>query len=60
MSVFVGRVAAHPSRPERLALIRPDGSYSNLFAVGETIESLRPVLAANGLVLADDGTVTQC
>ena len=55
----IGTISRHPSRPERLALLRPDGSVSNWFGQDETIETIRPQLEAMGASVGDDGTVTQ-
>lgn len=55
----VGFVAARADRPERLALFRADGSLSNTFAIDETIDTLRPILAASGLTLLADGVVVR-
>jgi hypothetical protein len=53
---FIGRRA---DRPERLALFRADGSLSNTFAADDTLDTLRPVLAASGLTLRADGVVVR-
>jgi hypothetical protein len=55
----VGFVAARADRPERLALFRADGSLSNTFAIDDTLDTLRPVLAASGLTLREDGVVVR-
>ena len=55
----VGRIAVHPSRPERLALVTPTGSVSNWFSVDDTIDTLRPVFEAQGFRVDADGTVTK-
>lgn len=53
----VGFIGSRKDRPERLALFRADGSLSNTFAIDETIETLRPALAAAGLSVDGAGVV---
>ena len=57
----IGRIGFHQSRPERLALIRPDGSVSNWFALDDTMETVAAVIVAKlpGSVVQNDGTVTR-
>ena len=55
----VGTIARHASRPERLALVALNGKVTNLFAIEETIETLRPVFEAQGFQVDADGTVTK-
>jgi hypothetical protein len=54
---IIGRLGRTKERPERLALLRPDGTVSNWFAHDETREEIAAALAAAGLVLRDDDTV---
>jgi hypothetical protein len=51
---FIGR---RDDRPERLALFKADGSLSNTFRIGETIDTLRPALAAAGMAVDAQGIV---
>lgn len=55
----VGFVARRVDRPERLALFRRDGSLSNSFTQDDTLDTLRPILAGNGLTLREDGIVVR-
>jgi hypothetical protein len=55
----VGFIARRVDRPERLALFRADGSLSNTFAVADTLDTLRPVLAVSGLIVDAAGIVTR-
>ncbi len=57
MGRIVGRLGRTLERPERLALIYPDGTVSNWFAWDETREEIAVVLARAGLILRDDDTV---
>jgi hypothetical protein len=59
MSEIVGTIGRHKRHPERLALIRPDGSSGAWFAQDQTLDDLRPLLARQGYAVADDGTVTK-
>lgn len=56
---IVGTVKPRSGRPERLALYRADGKLSNTFGLDDTIATLQPIFAAQGLVLRDDGTVVR-
>lgn len=53
----IGFIGRRDDRPERLALFRADGSLSNTFRIDETIETLRPALAAAGMAVDDQGIV---
>lgn len=55
----VGFIARRADRPERLALFRADGSLSNTFGVADTLDTLRPALAASGLTVREDGVVVR-
>ena len=57
MGRIVARLGRTMERPERLALIYPDGTVSNWFATDETREQIALALARAGLVLRDDDTV---
>ena len=46
---IIGRLGRTKERPERLALLRPDGTVSNWFAHDETREEIAAALAAAGL-----------
>jgi hypothetical protein len=59
MADIVARLGRASDRPERLALLRSDGTVSCWFARNETREEIAAVLAKSGLVLRDDDTVTQ-
>ena len=59
MTEIIGRLARHPNRPERFALLHLDGSVSNYFAIDDTREFCAGVLAKHGLTLHDDDTVTR-
>jgi folate-binding Fe-S cluster repair protein YgfZ len=54
---IIARLGRTTERPERLALLRPNGTVSNWFAHDETREEIAAALAAAGLVLRDDDTV---
>ena len=54
---IIARLGGTKERPERLALIRLDGTVSNWFAHDETREGIAAVLAAAGPVLRDDAHV---
>jgi hypothetical protein len=58
---IIGRIGFHPSRPERLALIRLDGTVSNYFALDATREHVAAVVMAQipGALVADNGTITR-
>ena len=56
---IVGRVARDPKRVDRWTLFHPDGTPSNWFARGETLEDVRVILTKQGLELRDDGTVVE-
>ena len=53
----IGFIGHRDDRPERLALFRADGSLSNTFRIDETIETLRPALAAAGMAVDGQGIV---
>ena len=53
----VGFISRRADRPERLALFKADGSLSNSFALDETIDTLRPVLAQHGFSVDAAGIV---
>jgi hypothetical protein len=54
MIEVIGRIGYHPSRPERLSLIKPDGAVSSWFARDATRDEVAAILAANGMTLRDD------
>ena len=53
----LGFISRRDDRPERLALFKADGSLSNTFRIDETIDTLRPALAAAGMVVDAQGIV---
>ena len=53
----IGFIGRRDDRPERLAMFKADGSLSNTFRIDETIETLRPALAAAGMAVDDQGIV---
>jgi hypothetical protein len=55
----VGFISRRADRPERLALFAADGTLSNTFGAADTIDSLRPVLAAAGMTITEDGAVVR-
>ena len=55
----IGTISRHPSRPERLALLRLDGTVSNWFGMDETIDTIRPQLEALGASVDADGVVSR-
>jgi hypothetical protein len=57
MADVIGRLGRHSERPERLALITPDGTVNCWFARNATREEIAAALAKNRLVLRDDDTV---
>jgi hypothetical protein len=57
MTEVIATIGYHPSRPERLALLHPDGSVSNYFGQDETREQIACILAAHRMILRDDDTV---
>jgi hypothetical protein len=59
MPETIGRIGRHADRPERLALLYPDGRVSNWFAQDATRDDVAAILAQNGLTLHDDDTVTK-
>jgi hypothetical protein len=59
MPEIIARVGRTEDRPERLALLRPDGSVSNWFARDETREDIAAALAKAGMTLRDDDTVVR-
>ena len=61
MTEIIGRIGFHQSRPERLALMRPDGCVSNWFARDDTMETVAAVIVAQlpGSVVQSDGIVTR-
>ena len=56
--VVVARVMRRPERPERLALVYPDG-WCGWFARDETRQDIKEVLHQHGLELEDDDTVVR-
>ena len=56
---IVAYLGRHPSRPDRLALMRPDGSVSNWFARDQSRREIADLLAQVGMILRDDGSVVQ-
>lgn len=52
-----GRLGRHPARPERLAIMAPNGTISNWLAVDDTEDTARELLASRGLRLADNGDI---
>jgi hypothetical protein len=59
MPEIIARVGRTEDRPERLALLRPDGTVSNWFARDETREDIAAALAKAGMTLRDDDTVVR-
>jgi hypothetical protein len=59
MSQIVGKIGRHNSRPERLAIIRPDGTPAMWFDMDQTEEELRAEIIRHGYAVAVDGTVTR-
>jgi hypothetical protein len=58
MATVITRLGRHSARPERLALLRSDGTVSCWFARNATREEIAAALAkSGGLVLRDDDTV---
>jgi hypothetical protein len=57
MATITARLGRHADRPERLALLRSDGTVSCWFARNATREEIAAALAKSGLVLRDDDTV---
>jgi hypothetical protein len=57
--IILARLVRTPERPERLALIRPDGRVSNWFACDDTREDIAAILADAGLTLRTDDTVVR-
>ena len=53
----LGFISRRDDRPERLALFKADGSLSNTFRIDETIDTLRPALAAAGMAVDAQGIV---
>jgi len=53
----IGFISRRDDRPERLALFKADGSLSNTFRIDETIDTLRPALAAAGMTVDAQGIV---
>ena len=53
------RLARHPSRPERLAVIDNTGRARGWFGIGEDREAVAVVIAASAYVLHDDDTITE-
>lgn len=58
MARVVGRLERAPEHPERLSLVRDDGTVSNRFARDQGREEIARVLADAGFTLNDDDTVT--
>lgn len=52
-------IAHHPSRPERLALLDEDGKPAMWFAKGESADSIRLMLATQGFVCHEDGSLSK-
>jgi hypothetical protein len=59
MPEIIGTIGRHKSRPERLAIIRPDGTAALWCGQHETDDELRATLTSNGYSVAEDGTVTR-
>ena len=55
--IVIAYLGRHPDRPERWALMRPDGSVSNWFARDETRREIADLLAQVGMTLRNDGSV---
>jgi hypothetical protein len=53
----IGFISRRDDRPERLALFKADNSLSNTFRIDETIDTLRPALAAAGMIVDARGIV---
>ena len=56
---IIGRIGTHKDRPERLCLMRPDGTLSNWFRRDETRTEISESLADAGLLLRDDDSVVR-
>jgi hypothetical protein len=54
-----GYLSRRVDRPERLALFRADGTISNTFAISDTFETIRPVIAQHGMTQREDGIVVR-
>lgn len=53
----VGFIAPRKDRPERLALFTAAGAPSNTFSPDDTLDTLRPLLARNGMDVDANGIV---
>ena len=53
------RLARHPSRPERLAVIDNTGRARGWFGAGEDREAVAVIIAASAYVLHPDDTITE-
>ncbi len=59
MTAPLYRLAQHPRRTDHLAIVQPDGSVASTMAIDATRAEIAGKLAAQGLVLHDDDTITQ-
>jgi hypothetical protein len=59
MADIIAHLGRHTDRPERLALLRADGTVSSWFPRNATREEIAAARAKSGLVLRDDDTVIQ-
>lgn len=53
----IGRIATHPSRPDRLAVLRPDGTASNWFGLDQSLADVAALLAGKGANVTPDGDI---
>jgi hypothetical protein len=53
----IGFIAARQDRPERLALFTAAGALSNTFSPDDTLDTLRGILARNGMDVDAAGIV---
>ena len=59
MTAPLYRLAPHPRRIDHLAIVQPDGTVASTMAIDATRAEIAGKLAAQGLVLHDDDTITQ-
>lgn len=55
----IGRIGRHPKRPERLALILPNGQPGAWFGQADTAETVAAVLARQGYQMQPCGLVVK-
>jgi hypothetical protein len=56
---IIGKIVMAQRRPERFALMFPNGDVSNFFPMGLTREQVVADLAAHGMIVRDDDTVVR-